>query len=247
MNVSRTCYIAWLLVLLLGHSSDERNYTPAKTHKEAHGTIGTEQAAETVQLAALRDIYLTAESMPKGDLLEGITVTSGDRSRQFDWATVTNPIYSPRLYAVDLNADANDEIIVILTIGTGTGVLEEDIHVLDAMLNEILVEDPVAWIEQQTTNKIISSDNQISVQLDVQGTRVENVYNRSDAGSWNEALGFGSIVKYDVKGQQITARVSAQASPTVFVGDLEVTYTSSGFVLRCGLIQFADFDEERNG
>jgi hypothetical protein len=125
----------------LGHSSDERNYTPTITHKEAHGALGTEQAAETVQLAALRDIYLTAESMPKGDLLEGITVTSGDRSRQFDWATVANPTYSPRLYAANLNTDANDEIIVILSKGTGTGVLEEDIHVLDAMLNEILVED----------------------------------------------------------------------------------------------------------
>lgn len=242
MNVSRICYIAWLLVLLLGHSSDERNYKPTKTHKEAHGAIGTEQAAERVQLAALRDIYLTAESMPMGDLFEGITVTSGDRSRQFDWATVANPTYSPRLYAVDLNADANDEIIVILTKGTGTGVHEEEIHVLDSMLHEIFVEDPVAWIEQQTTSLIISSANQISVQLDVQGTRVEKVYNRSDAGSWNEALGFGSIVKYEIEGQRITALVSAQASPAVFIGDLEVTYTSSGSALQCGPIRFVDFN-----
>ncbi len=42
--------------------------------------------------------------------------------RYFRWENITNKTFIPKLILSDLNKDGKEELIVILTIGYGTGV-----------------------------------------------------------------------------------------------------------------------------
>ncbi|MCO0600446.1 hypothetical protein NGI46_24175 [Peribacillus butanolivorans] len=50
-------------------------------------------------------------------------------SRPF-WINDINPSYAPQIYYEDINKDEKKELIIILTKGYGTGVLEEEVYVL---------------------------------------------------------------------------------------------------------------------
>ncbi|WP_193556265.1 hypothetical protein [Paenibacillus ginsengarvi] len=121
----------------------------------------------------------------------------------------------------------------------------EEIHILDATLNEIRIENPVSCVEKQVTSRIVINNDKVSVNLEVQDLKSEKVYSRSESGSWNQNIGFGSILKYEINDKKIIAYVSAQASPSTFIGELVVSYISSGPNLKCSQIKFRASDEPK--
>ena len=71
------------------------------------------------------------------------------------WLNTTNPTWSPEIIYEDINRDGKKELIIFLTKGTGTGVLEREVHVFQIQQQkfdkiqivvpvEVLVDDPIA-------------------------------------------------------------------------------------------------------
>ena len=57
-----------------------------------------------------------------------------------DWVNVTNKTYAPKIIIEDISGDETPEIVIILTKGYGTGVLDQELHVFhyeDNLLKEI--------------------------------------------------------------------------------------------------------------
>lgn len=49
------------------------------------------------------------------------------------WEASTSPAYAPQVIFEDINNDKNNELIIILTTGHGTGINEQEVHVFDVV------------------------------------------------------------------------------------------------------------------
>jgi hypothetical protein len=67
------------------------------------------------------------------------------------WMNVTNPTYPPQIYYEDINKDDRKELIIILTKGYGTGVLDQEVnvfHIDNNQFGEVLVDHPIAIVNK---------------------------------------------------------------------------------------------------
>jgi len=145
-------------------------------------------------------------------------------SRPF-WMNVTNPTYAPKIKYEDINRDEKKELIIILTKGYGTGVLDEEVYVFEIDSNrfdEVLVDNPLAVILKNTKTRLTPTEANISiadkqyvVDISPVGIKPENVF---------KDIAFGGIVKYEVKNNHLISRLTAQVSPAYSIGELIITY-----------------------
>lgn len=153
----------------------------------------------------------------KEDMYGGITVLTKDDSKAFSWVNVTNPTYAPTINVTDINNDGKDEVIIILTTGYGTGVLQQEIHILNMEdLTEINLQDPVETINKKVTSTITKNEGNVDVTIKWDGNVIEKRYNESDVGIWFDKVTFGSIIKYEIIAGKIIATVPGAVSPTEF-------------------------------
>ncbi|WP_157274478.1 hypothetical protein [Paenibacillus fonticola] len=187
-----------------------------------------EQKENIKNLVKTEDVIISAQEEATGsgsDIFKEITVQTRELSKTFPWINVTNPSYYPIVQLADINDDNNDEIVIILTNGYGTGVYEQEIHILNRDdLSEISIEEPVEAVRKRVTSTIVKENNTVKVLVELDGQKFEKTYKESDAGVWNEEIGFGAIVNYTVSNNKITAAIPGNVSPAEFAVVVEVEY-----------------------
>jgi hypothetical protein len=84
------------------------------------------------------------------------------------WEVEMREERQPELHVVDLNNDGQKEIVVILTIGTGTFIVQKEAHILQKVetsdgkgYEEMDIDDPVHTIQRDFM--ITASDKTIKV------------------------------------------------------------------------------------
>lgn len=186
------------------------------------------QDPDLIHLVKVEDILISSPKNTNSDVYESLTVQAGKLSKTFPWMNVTNPSYYPIVHLADIDDDDQNEIIIILTNGYGTGLNEQEIHVLNKEdLSELTLEDPLQAIKEQVTSQIIHDQDQVKVVVKTAGEKVEKTYNESDAVLWNEEVSFGSIIRYNVTDNIITATIPGGVSPAVFAVDINLEYGSN--------------------
>ena len=65
------------------------------------------------------------------DARETALIRWGDSLAEFDWHFATPRMYPPRMAAMDLDGDWDEELVVLTYSGSGTGVSIYDLHVLE--------------------------------------------------------------------------------------------------------------------
>lgn len=154
-----------------------------------------------------------------------ITIKTNDVEQGFRWSNVSNSAYFPALYVSDVNQDGNEEIVVILTTGYGTGALQQEIHVLDkSNLTEIQIEDALSYVNEHAESSITKQDGTVRVEVRIMDQMVKKQYEESEIQSWNDKVGFGSIVSYSVEDHIITASIAGGVSPAEFPFTIQLTY-----------------------
>ncbi|WP_253724439.1 hypothetical protein [Sporosarcina sp. HYO08] len=82
------------------------------------------------------------------------------------WMNVTNRAYAPQVYYEDINKDERKELIIILTKGYGTGVLDQEVHVFHIDHNrfeEVLVDQPMAIVNKNIKSSLTRSKAKIII------------------------------------------------------------------------------------
>lgn len=141
------------------------------------------------------------------------------------WINVTNPTYAPQLYYEDINNDEKKELVIILTKGYGTGVLEQEVNVFHIDYNrfgEVLVDNPMAIVNKNIKSSLSQSKAEITIgkkyyiiNVKKLGLTPETIF---------DEINLSSIVKYEVINNQLIATLYPQFSPGVFVGSIIITY-----------------------
>ncbi|WP_435171805.1 hypothetical protein [Paenibacillus glycanilyticus] len=118
---------------------------------------------QEVMLKGLQDIKLFGQKEENG-LFKEISVTTLAGSKSFPWSNVTNPAYYPAIEVADLNEDGDNEIIIVLTKGYGTGVNAQELHILkEDDLSELTVENPLHYIIKHSHSSIQSIGDKVKV------------------------------------------------------------------------------------
>ncbi|MUG44527.1 hypothetical protein [Paenibacillus woosongensis] len=180
-----------------------------------------------IHLVKANDVIISASKHTDSDVFRGLTVQAGQVSKYFDWTNVTNKTYYPAVHIADINRDEQHEIIIILTTSYGTGMNEQEIHVLSKEdLSELSLEDPLQAIKDQVTSAIQHEQNQVRVSVTTDTDQVEQNYLESDAVLWNEEVSFGSFIGYSAADGVITATVPGSVSPAAFAVNAILEYGS---------------------
>ncbi|MDR0267020.1 hypothetical protein [Paenibacillus sp.] len=154
---------------------------------------------------------------------------------------VSNPTYAPQIISEDLNGNGQQEVVVILTTGYGTGVYQSNVVVYNSEGTRVPVEDAnTAFLKQFSGN---FSDQ--GLELNVQGQHYEVPYSfiLSDHAHLDARPQIGSIMQYTVEDGVLTATTGVQISPSEFVGDLKLKYSFKNGSFQAGNASFELYPE----
>ncbi|MNI54382.1 hypothetical protein D3C73_1092750 [compost metagenome] len=190
--------------------------------------------------AALKD-----QSNYKGYILE----VHGQK-HTFGWQSPRDLSYPPQLYYADVNMDGEPEAVVILTLGTGTGIVAQEIHVVKPGTWEELTV-PEAWeaASRLVSSAITADGNDMLIKLGLKGTAPAQVTlrlpDRAEDGNIEGTAGIGTVTYYSVESGRLTAEVNVTTGFLESVGSLKLIYKpdSSGMAMEPESVTFIAFPE----
>lgn len=164
----------------------------------------------------------------EGDLTNFKLTVNGETYFFPRWLNSPNVTYYPKLYYSDINNDRREEIVIVLTTDTGSGIIIQEAHVFhidnDGDLLEILVDNPMAIINKNVKTKLSKSEAIVSI---------GNEKNKINVKELNiipshifENVAIGSTLRFEVIDNKLVAIVGATIAPTGgSIGEIHITYT----------------------
>lgn len=198
--------------------------------------------AEPVVIGESADntVSVLAESPAPGiGMFQGITVRIDGQSKRFEWENVANPAYFPRVWTVNLDEDPDEEAVIVLTAGYGTGYSENRVHVLKRDFREIPVEDAIEKVRMLAVTRAEIEPDTRNFTLEISEETHTFSYPEGDAGVWFDEIVFGNVTQYEVKDGMLVADVSVQVSPGQFPGDVVCQYAYRDGKLTVSNVDFA--------
>lgn len=216
------------------------------------GSVSTTVRTPTDALAVAADhptvkIYaaLKDQSTYRGYILE-----VNGKKQQFPWETSRELRYPPQLYYADVNNDGQPEAVVILTTGTGTGIVGQEIHIVQPEAwQELNV--PEAWkaASQLVSSAITADHNDMLISLKLKGTTPAEVTlrlpDRAEDGNIGGTAGIGSVTYYSVESGRLVAEVNVTSGFLESVGELKLVYApaDAGMALVPESVTFISYQE----
>lgn len=143
-----------------------------------------------------KDIFLYGRS-------NGVLLKVGSMEQEFDWLYMTPRAIMPVTQVYDLDADGEDELVINLYIGSGTGVSVEELHVVEIGgtdgLTDYVFDTYAALIEQELSFRTDEHKDIITGEIIIGSTsyKVDLTEYRADYGAIGDKLIFGDIVSFD--------------------------------------------------
>ena len=233
----------------------ENNFTPTNTIVNSETPTPIIQNSKKVisswEEFNFYDIPLIA-SIPEKEIFlygikpnSGVILKSGDRSFYYDWAYLTPRFILPEIFLNDFDKDDQEELAVILYIGSGTGVSVEELHIIEISEDEnfkdylFKQDDYLSQIDKLVEFKSFTKNNKTTAELIID----EKVYplNLDEQEKDNSISGtvFSNIVRFSVDDGKINAEfgvgIGYDSFPTpVPVGTLhaDVLFRDGEFTLK---------------
>ena len=172
------------------------------------------------------NIKLYAKNKDSGMYTEFI-LQLGNRQRYFNWQNVSNPTYNPMLILSDINKDGVEELIVILTNGTGTGVHTEEVHIIDIVtFQDYDAENPIHFIHKNVKTRL--SPEEIEISINDYVTIIHKEHINLEPQQFFDNIVFKDFIYYEIKDNKLYSLVKAKAGPASFIGQIEMSYYFQG-------------------
>lgn len=174
----------------------------------------------------------------------GFILQIDDEKKYYGWESVTTPSFAPKLELADLNNDGIEEIVVYICKGHGTGIYDEEVHVIKQLANynevfdETLIENPVIILYKNAEAKEFPEYFEVIV-----GNKKFRVNKKGILTPPYEkvSVGFGEgNTDYEVKNNTLYARVRVGAD-MINIGELIVKYKYQNKILQMESIDFVSF------
>lgn len=179
-----------------------------------------------------------------------------DDARNFykGWTSDTTPSQSPVLILSDVNNDKIDELIIIFTVGTGTGYRDEEIHIINTNpletldYKEYFIANPLMIIKEKVTTQITKNEDGLLIQFKINDNeytvKKDKIYAEYfDSDSY---VVFTSGVEWKVINDKIYAYIDAGLMG-VILGNIviEYKYNPQSQVFNVGKIYFEEYKKPK--
>ncbi|WP_402875014.1 hypothetical protein [Paenibacillus illinoisensis] len=171
-----------------------------------------------------QDITLSATTKSVQGMYCGIAFTWNNRTKIFPWESISEPAFYPEVMITNIDGKGQDEAIIILTTGKGTGARGSAIHVLQEDWTEIPVGDPIAEAQNSLSSMYKDQEATVEYRININGKKYVYSYPMDGAGSWFEEASIGRILRYRVQDNKLIAEMPVQVSPGTYTGTIEVEY-----------------------
>lgn len=196
-------------------------------------------------VADIPDEGIILNAIEKDGMYEDFTLEINGTKRFFGffgWKNISNPTYAPKLLLNDIDHDGKKELIVILTTGTGNGVKVTEAHIINPeTLLEIYIDNPMAIILKNVKTKITKNEVEITIGdqktvLDIEKINIkpENLFSN---------IVFNNIQFFEVINDELRVNMGAQISPTVFIGEVQISYILKDNMYQTSKIRFEKYDD----
>jgi hypothetical protein len=204
-------------------------------------------------LAAIpeQDIYLYAmdwkeEEIKNRGVYRDILLDLKGKQRVFPcWNIDTNPAFKPELIITDMNNDGWEDLAVITTRGTGTGVFIQEVRIFEIdTYNDIYVMDPIEAIYQNVKTEIVKKNGIVTITIKVREKIFTLTAKESSLGLWYDDAGFGSRTEYDVIDNKLIAKVGVQVGLGIDCGLIVMDYEFKNKRLEVNNIEFEKLNNQ---
>jgi uncharacterized protein (UPF0248 family) len=188
-------------------------------------------------------LYYVQYEEDKG-MYRGFILQINDVKKYFNWENV-NRNRKPQLILSDLDKDDKDDLIVILNKGYGTGVQDEEVHVIkqELFFYEILVEEPL--IPMYKKIKIEKTKEQITIILNNKKT-VLNKRGMTALPYQELGAGYGHHVGFEAKNNILYSRILLGVGTNPGVGEFIIKYMYKDEIFQVHSINFIPNTEYLN-
>ena len=217
-----------------------------------HATVQWDKDRHTVEINRTRELASLPDNKAslypfkeENGEYDGFILEIGRERKYFDWKNTTGMTWTPQLYSADIDRDGQEEIIVILVHGTGTGVHEEEVHVINPSdFSEIAVENPLDIVKKNLDTSITRKGQEGTVRIGL-GDRTALINMKEEgSGYWFDNVYFGNVNHFYVNGNELRADIAAQVSAAHFVGKVEINYRFDGERFTAEDIKFTAYEED---
>lgn len=199
-------------------------------HDDNSNKIPVQSVTRERVVATLPKENINLYATERDGYLQKFRLEVNGNSHYFSWRNVTEEAFSPKMYFNDINSNGEQELIIVLTTGTGTGIIEQNVHVfhktktnLGYVYKEILVDNPMAVILKNVKTNLTKSEANIKIEneetvinIEKLGIKPENLF--SDIST-------GNIIKFDVLNNELIGIIGAQVSTVGgFIGSFYISY-----------------------
>ncbi len=134
-----------------------------------------------------------------------------------------------------------------MTHGTGTGVHEEEVHVINpADFSEIAVENPLDIVTENVETSIRREGEDVTVKIGLNERTALIKMKEADSGCWGSDVFWGNVNHFYVSDNELRADIAAQVSASAFVGKVEIYYSFDGEQFTMEDIEFAGYENYAN-
>ncbi len=170
-------------------------------------------------------------------IYEGFELRVGQAVRTFPfWRSMGSHV--PQILHHDINQDGSKEIIVVLTTNTGTGLYLAEAHVVqaDALLKEVYVDNPLAITWKNVDTKI--DPEGVTITIHNKPVRFPREKISAKYENWFSQVYFGNQISFKVEDHQLIAYLSAQISPTDYIGEILISYEYKDRIYQAAEIKY---------
>lgn len=171
------------------------------------------------------------------------------KKHSFDWTVDRDFSNPPQLFYADVDSDGKPEVTVVFTLGTGTSLVVQEVHVVK----------PEQWKElsvpaaEQAASAVVSSSisldkKDVLLKLELKGATPSKVTiripDRAEDGLkyFGKTAGIGAVTYYSVKDGKLLADTSLMVGMTESMGTLKLEYKAGTAGLELGSIIFEPHD-----
>jgi hypothetical protein len=169
-----------------------------------------------VSILESEKIYLYYDKKSSDGKLQGFYLKLGKKVKYFDWENIDKPGFYPTIYLIK-----DKYIAVVCTEGEGTGVDIEQLYLLNRnTLKALIFENPLDVLE----SNVISEIQAPNVKIQIKNSTWNATYPDVELDHFFDTVNYGSIINYNVNDTYFTVDIPAQVTPSLFIGDFELTY-----------------------
>jgi hypothetical protein len=204
--------------------------------------------SEPLAIATENDQVKLYTTLKNGDTYEGFVVEVNGNKHTFDWEAPRLLGYTPEIHYADIDQDGQEEVVVILWLGTGTGMSMQELHVIKPnQWKEMNVPSADQAASTWVTSKISNEKGDALIQIQVKGATPSMTTmrypDRGEDDNLGEKAGIGAVTHYIVEDGRLKAETNVYIGFLESIGTLTFAYKAGNDGMESESIRFAPHEE----